>query len=90
MMLVSLMVASMIGMNGVVSASETTKTVQDTKTIEMWYLYSNEDGTFWLEYGKDMEDTIIHVSYDDLAKWKISKNKLDYGFKMNAVYSESK
>ena len=57
------------------------------ETDEVWFLYSNEDGTFWLDYNEDM-DVVFHIDDDTLNEWKVNKDELQYGFKMNGIMDD--
>ena len=67
-----------------VVAKENESCTTQNRESDIWYLYSNEDGTFWLEYGEEM-DVVTHINYEDLEKWNINEDKLKYGFMLNSV-----
>ncbi|MGG0667690.1 hypothetical protein ABE073_04090 [Lederbergia citrisecunda] len=75
-MAMMLLVSNLIGMNTQVSEMD-----------ELWFVYNNEDGTFWLEYGEEM-DVIHFIGYDELEEWNVDKDKLKLGTMMIGAIDE--
>lgn len=57
--------------------------------IELYYMYTNEDGTFLLDGNADTEN-VIYVSHDDMVEWIGSDyvNELHHGNKLIGTFDD--
>lgn len=56
--------------------------------IELWYMYSNEDGTYWLDPSAEYEN-VIFVGYESLEEWNVSVDSLHHGNMMIGLFDET-
>lgn len=64
--------------------------VSDDTTIELdvFYMYSNGDGTYWLDPTADYEN-VVFIGYDALEEWNIDFDELHHGNQYLGTFDET-
>lgn len=88
--LLSLMVLiSTMGINGVSLDSGTQEiSVNEEQSIELFFMYGNEEGTYWLDPKAEYEN-VIWVDYESLIEWGIDFKELHHGNKKVGLFDET-
>jgi len=58
----------------------------EEKKIDIFYMYSVEDGSYWLDPESDTEN-VIWIDNDSLKEWGIDSKKLHHGNKFEGVFT---
>jgi len=56
--------------------------------IEIYFMYGNDNGTYWLEPSAEHEN-VIFVDYQSLKEWNIDYNELEHGNRMIGLFDET-
>lgn len=70
----------------VVSANEVVES--DTVQLDVFFMYGNENGTYWIEPSAEYEN-VIWIGYDDLKEWNIEFDELSHGNKLVGSFDET-
>ena len=62
--------------------------IQVLEPIELFFMYGNEDGMYWLDPSSEYEN-VIYVDYGSLAEWNIDYNTLEHGTMMIGLFDET-
>lgn len=72
-----------------VAEAVTSDTVQvnESATIELdvFFMYSNDEGTYWIEPKSEFEN-VIYIAYEDLEEWGIEIVELSHGNKLTGIF----
>lgn len=58
----------------------------DTVRLDIFYMYSNESGTYWLDPATTEGENVIFVPYVALNEWDINLNILHHGQKFSGLF----
>lgn len=62
--------------------------VEIVQPIEIFFMYGNEDGTYWLDANAE-EENVIFVGYDSLIEWGIDFKTLHHGHTRIGLFDET-
>lgn len=60
----------------------------DNIQLDIFYMYSNDDGTYWIEPTTENEN-VIYVGYDDLKEWNVNADSLHHGEKFVGTFDNA-
>lgn len=70
-------VVDVVSMNEVVNS--------DTVQLDVFFMYGNENGTYWLEPSAEYEN-VVWIGYEDLKEWNIEFKSLHHGNKLIGTF----
>lgn len=62
--------------------------IEVLQPIEIYFMYGNDDGTYWLDPSAEYEN-VIYVGYDELEEWNIDYDRLHHGNMMIGLFDET-
>ncbi|MGG0667693.1 hypothetical protein ABE073_04105 [Lederbergia citrisecunda] len=84
----SIMMVAMLALGGYADSMNESNSKVDGMEIDIFYMYSVDDGSYWLDPTTDTEN-VIWIDDESLVEWNVNKEELHHGNRMVGMFDKT-